>query len=244
MDPLPDRPQPARPLGEAVHAWVQWFGLARLVVTALAVLGVGAGGYWLLRSPATGVESTLPYAAPSSPTVRTTVASVPSGSSRESLPPTSNSVAPSSIVVYVAGAVVAPGVYRIAADARVQQAIALAGGPAADADVDVMNLAALMHDGDRVYVPHSGLPVPVVIGQSGGVGAGSTQSSSQPASPVDLNRATAEQLDALPGIGPATAAAIVTHRELKGPFSSVDGLLDVPGIGPAKLDAIRALVSV
>jgi competence protein ComEA len=62
--------------------------------------------------------------------------------------------------------------------------------------------------------------------------------------PVDINRATAEQLDALPGIGPSTAQAIVTHREEHGPYASVDALEDVRGIGPAKLDAIRALVTV
>ena len=64
MDSLPDRPQPSRPVGEIVHAWLVWFGLGRLIVTALAIVGVGAGGYWLLRAPAPAIENSLPYAQP------------------------------------------------------------------------------------------------------------------------------------------------------------------------------------
>jgi competence protein ComEA len=76
-----------------------------------------------------------------------------------------------------------------------------------------------------------------VVGSGGGATAA-------PSGPIDLNTATAEELDALPGVGPATAAAIVSHRERNGPFTSVDGLLDVRGIGPAKLEALRDLVTV
>ena len=245
MDSLPDRPLPARRRGEVVHAWLHWFGVVRLAVTAAAVLAVGAGGYWLLRAPPTAVESTLPYAKPTTSTAVASSRSTPGSATTVPSPP-SPTAAPraqvSTILVYVAGAVAAPGVYRFQPDARVQQAIAAAGGATAEADLETLNLAALMRDGDRVYVPRVGQPVPVAVGSAG---SGTTSAGTpQPVGPVDLNRATVDELDALPGIGPATAAAIVAHREQKGPFSSVDGLLDVRGIGPSKLDAIRALVKV
>ncbi len=249
MEPLPERPRPARPFSEVVHAWLHWFGVARLAVTAAAVLAVGAGGYWLLRAPPTAVESTLPYAkASASTTVSPRAAGSGSATTVAGLPPpspapTSGSVQVSTILVYVAGAVSAPGVYRFPADTRVQQAIAAAGGVTPDADLETLNLAAPIRDGDRVYVPRMGQPVPAVVGVAGSSG-GVTVGSTQPVGPVDLNRATVDELDALPGIGPATAAAIVAHREQKGPFATIDGLLDVRGIGPAKLDAIRALVRV
>ncbi len=248
MDSLPTRPQPSRPLSEVVQAWLQWFGLARVVVSACAILAVGAGGYWLLRAPPTPIESSLPYAqpsvsagvAPTSPIGSNTTPAAPNASS--------TTVAESSITVYVAGAVFAPGVYRLSFDARVQQAIEAAGGTTADAVIDVMNLAAFVHDGDRIYVPHVGQQVPEVIGattSSGGSPSAAGQgTAAQPTGPIDLNRATPEQLDALPGVGPATAAAIVRYRDQSGPFSAVNDLLKVPGIGPSKVDAIRALVKV
>ena len=142
--------------------------------------------------------------------------------------------APEELLVHVAGAVRRPGVYRIAGDGRVIQAVRLAGGPTRRADLSGLNLAAKLVDGQQVLVPAR---VPA---------AGATASPSGPASaragPVSLSAATAEQLDALDGIGPALAARIVTWRAQHGGFASVDQLLDVPGIGQARLDAIRDAV--
>ena len=101
-----------------------------------------------------------------------------------------------------------------------------------------MALAATLTDGVRVYVPKVGESPPPPVGGSAGGAVGS------PGAPVDLNAATPEQLDALPGVGPATAAAIVAHRQEIGRYTSVEELLDVRGIGPAKLDALRTLVTV
>ena len=98
-------------------------------------------------------------------------------------------------------------------------------------------LAAKVNDGERVYVPVVGEPLPAA---SGGGGAAVAKD----AGPVDLNTATESELDALPGIGPATATAIIAHRDRHGAFTSVDQLLEVRGIGPAKLEQLEGLVTV
>ncbi len=112
--------------------------------------------------------------------------------------------------------------------------------PLREAAPSALNLAAPLVDGERIYVPRVGENVPVAavdVTTSGGDDA-------HPSGPIDLNHATVEQLDELPGIGPTTAAAIVDHREQNGPFATVDDLEAVRGIGPAKLEAIRDLVTV
>jgi competence protein ComEA len=162
------------------------------------------------------------------------------------------------VVVQAAGAVHHPGVHRLPAGSRVDDLVRAAGGSTPDADLDRVNLAAPLLDGERIWVPRRGeVEVPAVVsggtaGASGGsVGGGGTGDGPgpsvdgvDPAAPVDLNTATDVQLDALPGIGPATAAAILAHREANGPFRSVDDLLDVRGIGEAKLEQLRPLVTV
>ena len=148
------------------------------------------------------------------------------------------------IVVHAAGAVARPGLQRLAVGARVADLLDVAGGPTPDADLDRLNLAAPLADGQRLYVPRLGETTPAPVSPEGGGGAvGSGDATGGAAGPIDLNTATAEQLDALPGIGPATSAAIVDHRERNGPFGSVDDLLDVRGIGPAKLEGLRDLVT-
>ena len=137
------------------------------------------------------------------------------------------------VVVHAAGAVARPGVYELRAGARVQDLLAAAGGAAPDAQLDRLNLAAPLVDGSQVYVPREGEAAPPVASGPG-----------TPAGPLDLNAATVEQLEELPGVGPATAQAIVTAREKLGGFRSVEDLLDVRGIGPAKFEALRDLVTV
>ena len=130
-----------------------------------------------------------------------------------------------------------PGVYRVRPGGRVVDVVDAAGGPGPDADLDQVNLAARVADGDRVYVPRRGEAPPAGAG-AGGPGG------SPAAGPVDLNTATLEQLDALPGVGPATAQAILDHRAEHGRFAAVDELLEVRGIGDAKLAALRSKVKV
>lgn len=139
--------------------------------------------------------------------------------------------APEPVVVHVAGAVRRPGLYRLRDGARVADAIARAGGPTRRGDVNAVNLAALVADGEQIVVPVAGAAVAVAPGP--GVG-GAT---------VHLNGADAAALDALPGVGPATAARIIAWRDANGGFRSVDDLEQVPGIGPARLDALRGLVA-
>jgi competence protein ComEA len=154
------------------------------------------------------------------------------------------------VVVHAAGAVAEPGVYELPAGSRVDDLVQAAGGLAAEADGDRVNLALPLVDGERVYVPAVGeAAVPEAPGPSagGGIGGGasdSTSSGSASGAPVDLNTADLAQLDELPGVGPVTAQAIVDHREQVGPFSSVDQLLDVQGIGEARLGQLRELVTV
>jgi competence protein ComEA len=211
-----------------VREWVIWFGAGRLAATALSVIAVVAGGAWLLHGSPSPPESSLPYAARNTPT---TSASAPSSVA------VSTSIA-TQVVVYVAGRVVVPGVYTLPVPARVDDAVRAAGGPAADADLDVVNLAAVVHDGERVFVPAVGQSIPDVVGVTSSAG------STAPTFPININTADGDQLDELPGVGPATAAAIIARRQEHGPFQSVDELGDVRGIGPAKLDAIRGLVTV
>ena len=136
------------------------------------------------------------------------------------------------VAVHAAGAFVHPGLYELPHGARVAQLVAAAGGAAPDAVVDALNLAARLNDGERIYLPRAGEAV--AAGSVAGDGTGV----------VDLNTATLEQLDALPGIGPATAQAILDHRKTKGRFASVEDLLEVRGIGDAKLASLRDRVRV
>ena len=139
------------------------------------------------------------------------------------------------VVVHVAGAVSLPGVYQLLPGSRVIDAVQAAGGLAADANPDAVNLAALVSDGERVYVPAVGESLTPVVTAPGGAPA--------EVWPININSADATRLEDLPGVGPATAALIISYRDQHGPFASVEQLADVRGIGPAKLDAIRSLVA-
>ena len=147
------------------------------------------------------------------------------------------------LVVEVAGAVARPGVYRLTAGSRVGDAIAAAGGFGAAVDARLadrqLNLAALVRDGDKIRVPARGESP----GPAGAAGSASEPSQGPGSGPVDLNHATAEQLDGLPGVGPATAAKIIAARE-KQPFASLDDLGSRKVVGAATLEKIRPLATV
>ncbi len=243
---LPPRPQPARRPVEALTAWLRWFGLGRLTAGALSMLVVVGGAVWLLRTPAPPPEATLPVATGNAATGATLPPPTTSAAAASSVPAPSTPV-PTLIVVHVAGAVAVPGVQVLNPAARVAEAVDAAGGPAPDADLDGINLAAPLGDGQRVYVPRLGEVDPASV-PSGAPPSGAAEvpsdAAASPSGPVDVNVATAADLEGLPGIGPATATAIVDDRTRNGPFASVDDLERVSGIGPAKLAALRDLVTV
>jgi competence protein ComEA len=135
--------------------------------------------------------------------------------------------------VHVVGAVRRPGLYRLRDGSRVADAVARAGGLTRAAQVELVNLAARIADGEQIVVPRRGSGTAAgAPGTSGAVASG----------PVHLNSATLEQLDALPGVGPVTAQKIIDYRQTHGAFGSIDELDAVPGIGPARLAQLRGLV--
>lgn len=189
---------------------------SQVVTGAAAVLALAAVAWFLVRPPSgPATEALLPLAGAAAGRTTSTSDASP-------------------VLAHAAGAVAHPGVYRLPSGARVSDLIDAAGGPAPDADLDQLNLAAPVADGERVYVPRAGEAVPPVA--DGGT--------STPDGPLNLNTATLEELDALPGVGPATAQAIIDERDRRGGFGSVEELLDVRGIGPAKLEQLRDLVTV
>jgi len=201
------------------------------VYVALAMVVAGLGARYLLASHA--------GAAPSGQSVLALASQAPAASDPSSSAPTAT---PSEIVVYVCGAVRRPGVYHLTTDARVADLLEAAGGAAAKAELQAVNLAARLTDGEQVVVPEQGAPT--VAATTGGAGAGSATGTNPASTPVDLNTATLEQLDALPGIGPATAQKIIDYRTANGGFKSVDDLKNVSGIGDAKFADLQPLVTV
>jgi competence protein ComEA len=143
--------------------------------------------------------------------------------------------------VHVAGAVRRPGVYRLPSGARVQDALRRAGGARPGADVNAINLAAKIADGQQVVVPKrlSGGGATASAGATTGAAASTAPGGTAAAGPISLNSATEAQLDTLDGVGPATARKIIEWRTQHGGFTSVADLGQVPGIGPKKLAALR-----
>ncbi|MCH8184908.1 MAG: ComEA family DNA-binding protein [Chloroflexi bacterium] len=176
------------------------------VLTAAAILAAVAGAivFMIGRSPSSGIEVSLQPAASRSPVA---------------------------LQAYVTGAVNDPGVYTLEDGDRLGQLVEAAGGATSDADLEAINLAALLRDEDHWHIPRIG-EVPKVT----------TAGAANPLGKIDVNSATSVQLEELPGIGEVKARSIIQYRESNGPFASVDELLAVRGIGPATLDAIRDLV--
>ncbi len=215
--------------------FIQWIGFSRILGSAFGVVVMVVGVWWVVRVPPPPPEASIPFATTS--VVSNTGA-------------TSTISSSANITVYVSGEVVKPGVYVLLATARVIDALQAAGGATSTADLVVVNLAAPLVDAAQVFIPrmgstprvtlprpHAGINLPIAGGSSG---AGVTSA----AGIVDINSATLFDLDALPGVGPSTAQAIIDYRVANGPYASVDDLLNVRGIGPSKLAAMRARVRV
>lgn len=198
-----------------------------LVWVAGAVAAVVAGSLWWSGVRGGGpVPSASAAAAPARP--------VPVESTRAVTAP----AMVATVTVHVVGEVRRPGVYRLPGGSRAADAVQAAGGLLGAADQAAVNLARVVSDGEQIAVPRQGEGVPVAAGTAGGGAAGAR------AGKVDLNTANEAQLDTLPGVGPSTAAKIVSDRAENGPFRMIDDLMRVPGIGPSKYDALKDLVTV
>jgi competence protein ComEA len=238
-EPADAVPDPADPLGlnrptgslrpaDRVVEWLADLGLSpRAALSGFAVCVVALLGWMWLRSPAPPpAEAGVPLApAATAPPVGGSTLPVVSGGE--------------SVLAHAVGAVRRPGLYELVAGDRVADLIEAAGGPTRAADLDRVNLAAPVTDGTQIIVPRRGDPVAPTPGPSAGATGSDT-----PAAPVNINLAGPDELETLPGVGPATAAAIIEYRDANGPFASTDELIDVPGIGEAKLAAVADLVTV
>jgi competence protein ComEA len=239
----PPRPTRADRFGALTDSWRDRFGDTRVEVgigvIAVVVVAVVAGVVWYrmgasgnaapprrpastesrTHAPATGAPTSLPASRAAGSTTRTATGAM--------------------VTVHVAGAVKTPGVIALPVGARVIDAVEGAGGGLPDADLDRLNLAAKLVDGQRVLVTK--------IGQAAPIGAGDpTVSAGEPGSGalIDLNNATSAQLETLPGIGPALAGAIIAERDRRGGFRSVNELREVRGIGEKRFADLRDRVMV
>jgi competence protein ComEA len=220
-EPLLVPPRPPAPYHARLDELRHWWGDPRVRVGALVLAAAVVGLVWYRVGR--GTDAVPPTAATArSASVRTTTTTRPK------------------LLVHVAGAVGRPGLVQVAAGARVADAIAAAGGGVPDADLDRLNLAAKIADGQRIAVARVGDP-----------GAGPVDALVDPTGatdgtegPVNLNTATEPQLDTLPGIGPTLAGAIIRERERRGGFTRVDQLRDVRGIGEKRFADLQPLVVV
>ena len=222
--------------------WVAFVGVRRLVVGITTGLVVSFAAWLLVRPSAPLVDSVVPIAS-----------GVGTGVFASSVP------TPLTVKVHVAGAVTRPGVYELSSNARVVDAVRAAGGASSRADLERINLAQTLVDTEQVFVPSRSTvspkvttaprlkptrtTVPASTSVTGAL-SDSPSGSGTSVSRVNINTATSDQLDALPGVGPATSKAIIGYRTRKGPFTKIEDLLNVPGIGPAKVAALRDLVTV
>ncbi len=224
-----------------ISYWIAFVGIARLFFGVL-LSAIAAISMWLLVRPSAPlVESVAPHA---------------SGVGK--VAPLSTLPTPLTVRIHVAGAVVHPGVYSVSSSSRVVDAVTAAGGATSRADLERINLAQTIIDTEQVFVPFrtshttkvtvaprlrpSRTTVPVNVPTIPGAIPSATTSATT--SLINLNSATSDQLDTLPGVGPSTAKAIISYRSRKGPFGKVEDLLNVPGIGPAKVAALRDQVTV
>ncbi|MHB8512150.1 MAG: helix-hairpin-helix domain-containing protein [Actinomycetota bacterium] len=208
--------------------------LAALAILVLVI--VSAGVFAFIRA--------LPHAqaVPSAPT-DISIASA----SLTAAPSVDPSIAPSGkIFVQVAGAVLHPGVYQFDAGARVIDALQAAGGPTKNGDPNSINLARVLVDGERIYVPRIG-EQPSLEPQApptDSSSSGSKKGKAGPGTKVNINTASVNELETLPGIGPSLAQRIVDYRTQHGPFQTIDDLKKVHGIGPKKFDSLKDYITV
>ena len=221
--------------------------MAACIVIAVLALGAIAAVVWP-SSPQVEMPAVRDAAvAGTTPETTETSAKTPGGPGNE----TNAQAQAGPLIVSVVGLVVNPGVVEVSAGARVVEAMERAGGLLPEANPASVNLAAPLVDGQQIVVGTEALPAGEIAGGSGGADGSGTDSAdsgaagaSEPSGQININTATATQLEELPGIGPATATKIIDFREKNGPFASIDALEEVPGIGPAKVEALRDVATI
>jgi competence protein ComEA len=155
------------------------------------------------------------------------------------------SAVPAELLVYVCGAVRRPGVVHLMAGARIADALELAGGPTACAELSAVNLAAKVSDGQQIVVPERIEGGAAAAAPAAAVGAaGAPASAAVPGALVNLNTASLSELESLSGVGPSTAQKIIDYRTANGGFTSVEQLMEVPGIGDAKFAAVKDAITI
>jgi competence protein ComEA len=215
-----------------LRAMLAGAGRQRVAVALLVLLALlGAGIVWVRATPR--LDGPLPGQDAAAPADQTLPRAVPDSSPAGGSSPGSGSSG--QVAVHVAGRVRHPGLVHLPAGSRVQDAITAAGGVTSGADLDAINLARKLTDGEQVRVPGPGDPPPPPADAAAGPAT--------PTAPLDLNTATVEQLDTLPGVGEVTAGRIVAYRSAH-PFTTVEELLEVPGIGQRRFDQLKDLVTV
>ena len=213
-------------------------GDPRVGIAALLVVALAAGFIWYRLGAGDSGESSTARRAPATSTATSDSTAAGSSALKGSSPGAAKKG--ERVTVHVAGAVAKPGVYDLDAGARVIDAIEAAGGGAPDADLNRLNLAAKVTDGQRVLVQRVGEAAPAGSASPDGSGGGSAD----PSGLVSLNSATQAELEGLPGIGPTLAEAIITERERRGGFRSVNELRDVRGIGEKRFADLKDKVTI
>jgi competence protein ComEA len=208
-----------------------WAGnnLRLLIVFCFALSAITFTLVWFGSSAPTSVGGETQLQEPIDALANADLPSTPRSTDTPSLP--------STVIVYISGAVGAPDVYELPSDARIKDLVLAAGGLAADADSERINLAERLKDSEHVHVPRQGESPDdgAVVADTAGAAQGGS---------LDLNTASASDLDSLPGIGQSFADRIIEYRTTNGPFTSVEDLQKVKGIGAALFAKIAPLVSV
>lgn len=220
-----------------VQATIKWFGLSRLIGSVLSLIAVALAGWWLLRVPPPPPEDSIPIAS-----TATTLSFAVSSPQKIELDTKLVRELVTELTVHIAGAVKTPGVYQLHVGARINDGVVAAGGATAQADLDSVNLAMLLSEGEQIYIPKRNDKPHIIVQprftSSSNLNSSNSATNNELQISININTATAIELEQLAGVGPSTAKAIIEFRQKNGGFKTVEDLLNVRGIGPAKLSEI------
>ena len=220
---------------------IKWFGLSRLIGSVLSLIAVALAGWWLLRVPPPPPEDSIPIASTAT-TLSFAVSSPQMTELDKELDTKLVRELATELTVHIAGAVKTPGVYQLHIGARINDGVVAAGGATAQADLDSVNLAMLLSEGEQIYIPKRNDKPHIIVQprftSSSNLNSSNSATNNELQISININTATAIELEQLAGVGPSTAKAIIEFRQKNGGFKTVEDLLNVRGIGPAKLSEI------